>query len=405
MSGTEKRMNDILSQDIQVSDVVNQRLKDTYEILERRQEITGKKHSYKKSLRAAAAVAAIVCLAVPSAVYASVKAGVFDGMFGNTTKKSWEIIHKEVDNGKGGTTAVDIPSKEFVPVDESKADEQIGQWVMDEPIVKQIGEHTLTIESFVYDSSGAVMCYTLGRKGGVTALKADESTNVAKGAMFTDEVDFRFAVQFGAPQDEEFIFAGDNTYVDLEKSTDELFYCTSYMLWSDNLKEGDVPQLVITKYPDTLKEIYKLSPDTTGMTKEEAGDESLWKEYNEAMAKVETETIDLSDNGQIPVKTIDMGEKGRLVYSPISIRVDMSKGMGLSEEEAQDPCYMKHMEIKYKDGSSYVVSDSEELIENSGYVLGLTGQAGAWYKTVFNRLVDTDEIAEIIVNDVSFPVE
>ena len=141
------------------------------------------------------------------------------------------------------------------------------------------------------------------------------------------------------------------------------------------------------------------------MTKEEAGDESLWKEYNEAMAKVETETIDLSDNGQIPVKTIDMGEKGRLVYSPISIRVDMSKGMGLSEEEAQDPCYMKHMEIKYKDGSSYVVSDSEELIENSGYVLGLTGQAGAWYKTVFNRLVDTDEIAEIIVNDVSFPVE
>ena len=83
----------------------------------------------------------------------------------------------------------------------------------------------------------------------------------------------------------------------------------------------------------------------------------------------------------------------------------MSKGMGLSEDEAQDPYYMKHMEIKYKDGSSYVVSDSEELIENSGYVLGLTGGVGAWYKTVFNRLVDTDEIAEIIVNDVSFQVE
>ena len=40
-----------------------------------------------------------------------------------------------------------------------------------------------------------------------------------------------------------------------------------------------------------------------------------------------------------------------------------------------------------------------------GYVLGLTGGVGAWYKTVFNRLVDTDEIAEIIVNDVSFQVE
>ena len=326
-------------------------------------------------------------------------------MFGNTTKKSWDVVHKEVDNGKGGTTAVDIPSKEFVAVDEEKANEQIGKWVMDEPLVKQLGEHTLTIESFVYDSSGAVMYYTLGRKGGVTALRGDEDTNMAKGAVFTDEADFRFDVQCGMPEDENFIFTGENTYVDMEKSTNELLYCTSYMLWSDNLKAGDIPKLVITKYPDKLKEIEKLLPDVNGLSEEEMKDESLWKEYNEAMAKAETEIIDLSGKGQVPDKTIDMGANGCLVYSPISIRVDMSKGMGLSEDEAQDPYYMKHMEIKYKDGSSYVVSDSEELIENSGYVLGLTGGVGAWYKTVFNRLVDTDEIAEIIVNDVSFQVE
>lgn len=405
MRGTKKRMNDILSQDIQVSDLVNQRLKSTYEIIERRQEVAGKKRSYTKNLRVAAAIAAVVCLAVPSAVYASVKAGFFDGMFGNETKKSWDVIHTEVDNGKGGKTAVDIPSKEFVPVDEDKADAQIGQWVMDEPIVRQIGEHTLTIESFVYDSSGAVMYYTLGRKGGVTALRADESTNVAKGAVFTDDVDFRFNVQCGTSEEENFIFAGENIYVDMEKSTDELLYCTSYMLWSDNLKEEDIPCLVITKYPDTLKELNKLLPDTANMSKEEAADESLWKEYNEAMDQAETETIDLSGKGQIPDKSIDMGANGYLVYSPISIRVDMSKGMGLSKEEAQDPYYMEHLEIKYKDGSSYIISDSEDLVENSGYVLGLSGGVGPCYKTVFNRLVDTDEIAEIIVNDVHFPVE
>ena len=405
MRETKKQMRDILRQDVQVSDVVNQRLCDTYKILERKQESSGKRKYYGKNLRVAAAVAAIVCLAVPSAVYASVKAGFFEGMFGNTTKKSWDVVHKEVDNGKGGTTAVDIPSKEFVAVDEEKANEQIGKWVMDEPLVKQLGEHTLTIESFVYDSSGAVMYYTLGRKGGVTALRGDEDTNMAKGAVFTDEADFRFDVQCGMPEDENFIFTGENTYVDMEKSTNELLYCTSYMLWSDNLKAGDIPKLVITKYPDKLKEIEKLLPDVNGLSEEEMKDESLWKEYNEAMAKAETEITDLSGKGQVPDKTIDMGANGCLVYSPISIRVDMSKGMGLSEDEAQDPYYMKHMEIKYKDGSSYVVSDSEELIENSGYVLGLTGGVGAWYKTVFNRLVDTDEIAEIIVNDVSFQVE
>ncbi len=401
MRETEKQMRDILRQDVQVSDVVNQRLCDTYKILERKQETSGKRKHFGKNLHVAAAVAAVVCLAVPSMVYASVKTGLFEGMFGNSTKESWDVIHKEVDNGKGGKTPVDIPSKEFVPVDEEKADEQIGQWVMDEPIVKQLGEHTLTIESFVYDSSGAVMYYTLERKGGVTALEASEDTNVAKGAMFTDDVDFRFSVECGGREDAGFIFAGENTYVDMERSTEELFYCTSYMLWSDILKEGDIPKLVIQKYPDTLEEIYKLAPDTTNMSKEEAGDEALWKEYEEAMAKVQTETIDLSDKGQIPVKKIDMGANGCLAYSPIAIRVDMSKGMGLSKDEAQDPYHMKHLEIKYKDGSSYIVSDSEDLIENSGYVLG----ADVWYKTVFNRLVDTDEIAQIIVNDVSFQVE
>ena len=139
MKEKDRKMKEILGQDVQVSDLVNQRLCDTYKILERKQETSGKRKCKGKNLRVAAAVAAVVCLAVPSAVYASVKAGFFEGIFGNTTKKSWDVIHTEVDNGKGSKTAIDIPSKEFVPVDEEKADEQIGQWVMDEPVVKQIG--------------------------------------------------------------------------------------------------------------------------------------------------------------------------------------------------------------------------------------------------------------------------
>ena len=38
MRDTKKQMRDILRQDVQVSDVVNQRLCDTYKILERKQE-------------------------------------------------------------------------------------------------------------------------------------------------------------------------------------------------------------------------------------------------------------------------------------------------------------------------------------------------------------------------------
>lgn len=379
MRETERRMSDILSQDIQVSDVVNTRLQDTYEIIKERHETAGQKHTYRKNLHAAAA-AVIICCAVPTVVYASVKSGFFEGMFGNTTKKSTGVIHREIDDGKGGKVAVDIPSKEYVAVDEAKAEELMGQWVMDEPVTKTIGEHMLTIESFAYDRNGAMLYFTLEREGGVKALAGDEDTNLTKGAMFTDEADFYFCVDCG-----EDIFAGENIYVDTEKSTEDKLYCSDYILWSESLKEGDVPRISIEEYPCTRGELFTMSEE----------------EYQEASAKIRTETIELADKGQMPVTSIDLGENGYLEYSPMAISIDMSKGMGLSREEAQDPYYLKHLEIKYKDGSSYIISDKEQNIENSGYVLS----TDVWYKTAFNRLVDTNEIAEIVVNDRSFPVE
>ena len=60
MNRTEKQMKDVLSQEIRVSETVNQRLQETYEILEKRQKASGKRYSYKKNLHVAAAVAAIV---------------------------------------------------------------------------------------------------------------------------------------------------------------------------------------------------------------------------------------------------------------------------------------------------------------------------------------------------------
>ena len=75
--------------------------------------------------------------------------------------------------------------------------------------------------------------------------------------------------------------------------------------------------------------------------------------------------------------------------------------MGLSKEEAEDPYYLESIEIVYKDKESYVVCDKEKNAENSSYQLG----AGTYYKTVFNRLVDVDEIEKIMVNGVEFGVK
>lgn len=385
MGISEEKMRQILGKDIHVSELTDNRLQDTYRMLMNQSADERKKScykkSYKKNLRTAAAVAAILCFAIPGVVYASVKSGFFEGMFGNETKKSTGVIHREIDDGKGNKVAVDIPSKEYVPVDEEKAETMIGQWVMDEPITRKIGEHTLTINSFAYDKNGALMYFTLEREGGVTALTGDMDTNLTKGAYFTEDADFYFCVESATG-----VTGAENIYIDIEKSTEEKLYCSSYILWPEHLNDNDTVQLVINQYPGPSREL------DGAATKEE---ERTWWE------QTQTEKIALTDKGQIPVRCIDLGDDGYIEYSPVSILIDMSKGLGLSEEEAGDPYYMKHLEIRYQDGSSYVVSDDAENINNSGYVLG----TDEGYKAAFNRLVEPEQIAEIIVNEVSFPVQ
>lgn len=268
-------------------------------------------------------------------------------------------------------TGFRIPSREYVPVDEGKAEAAVGQWVMEEPVERTIGSHTLRIENFAYDRNGALMYFTLEREGGVTALSGDQETNLAKGASFTDESDFYFICETVNS-----VVGFDCIYIDTVKSTPDQIYAYSYILWSEALENDEIPYLRLDTYPCPRKEL---------------GED----------AEIITEKIQLTDKGQIPVEIIDMGENGHLEYPPVSLSVDMSKGLGLSTEEAMDSYHLKYLEITYRDGSNYIVCDKENDKENSSYSLG----SGTFYKTIFNRLVDTEAIEGIIVNDVRFPVE
>ena len=79
----------------------------------------------------------------------------------------------------------------------------------------------------------------------------------------------------------------------------------------------------------------------------------------------------------------------------------MSKGFGLTEEQAEDPYYNTYVGLRYKNGESYVISDDENSVNNTGYVMG----TGTWYKVMYNRLVDPEEISEIEVNGVKFVLQ
>lgn len=364
MNYSEKKLQDILKQDIQISETVENKIQDAYKRLPRQ---TPRR---RMNVRAAAAALAL-CIVLPAAAYASAKTEFFQAMFGNATKPSNGVLQKEVDTGKGTTTTVTLPSQEYVPVDETEAEGLIGEWVMDEPIVKVIGSHTLTIQNFAYDRNGALLYFTLEREGGVTALAGDEDTNRTKGAYFTEEADFYFTYET-----QNGVYGHSNIYIDTIKSTPDKMYGSAYILWVDTLEDGDIPCLALSTYPGPRKDL----PEDTDFS---------------------TEKIPLTDKGPIPTEVIDLGEQAYLEYSPISITIDMAKNFGLSAEEAADPYNVKYLAIHYTDGSSYVIYDQENNIANDGYVLG----SGTYYKTMFNRLVDTASIKEILVNDVTFPVD
>lgn len=391
MNYSEKEMREILNQDIQISDTVNRRLKETYKML--KTESNQKKQSpRRRKIPYAAAIATVItCLAIPGAVYAASNLDFFEAMFGNSTKQSTPAIETEVDTGKFNEdgspkmTAVTIPSHEFVSVDPQQAQALTGGGCMEAPIEKQIGDHTLRIENMVYDQNSAVIYFTLERSGSVTLLIGNEDTNVRKGAYFAEDRTYGFSFETTS----DMIFGCDNIYVDTEKSTSDKMHCTAYLVWSAPLSDGVFPQLKIEKYPFSMKEYMDMPVE----------------ESEQFYAQIETEEITLTDQKPIQVQRMDLGEKGCIEYSPISIGIDLAKGLGLTKEEAYDPGQQTYLEIKYKDGSSYVIHDSKNNIENSGYVLGGVGASETWTVTAFNRLVDINEIQEIIVNDVTFPVE
>lgn len=377
MKHQERKMKDLFGKKVEISNEVEERLESTYEILRSRSKSETKKQ-YKFPKVTVAAITAV--LMISTGVYASIRSDFFEGMFGNTTKTSTPAQPVSIDDGKGGTVDVIIPSKEFVDVDEERASELLRNYVLEEPIVKELGEHTLTVENFLYNELGGLMYFTLEREGGVTALAGNEDTNLAKGVNFTDEADFYFNVEIG-----EQIVGHENVYVDMQQSTAEKMYCYSYFLWSEEIDVQQKPYLFIQKYPCTRGEMDSMNEEE--LTK-------MWENTVE-------EKVTLTEKEAVPTKTLDLGEKGSLRISPFAMAFDIPKMFGLSGLGASSTLNVKHIEVQYKNRESYVVEDQNENINNTGYVIG----CDPYYKVAFNRLVDVENVKAVVINDIIIPME
>lgn len=308
---------------------------------------------------------ATICIVATVGVYAAVTHENFlSGAFGNSSRESVTSHIFMQDNGDKGDVAVQMPEREYVAVDIETAEKIIGNYIMDKPITKKIGEHTLTILSAVRDKNAMIMEFTLERKGGENALVYDKVTNAAKGAYISENADIMFYFKNGA----------DSIYVDIEKSTDEKLYCYEYVVFGKALEEGESPVLSITSADKPLSQLEDNEP------------------RNE-------DTLTIPVTKVVPSVKFISEKGGRLEVSTLGLNIDMSKGLGLKGGSSKDPGNIKSIRINYNDGTEYVVCDDNVM--NEGYACGF----GSMYRSVFNRLVEIDKIETIEVNGVIYKVE
>ena len=350
-------------------------------------------HSKKKAPRRyfmQAVAAAAACIVLPVVVYAAVThADFYRNAFGNAGRQSVSAHEEVLDDGKGGQLTVTYPEREYVPIDEEMAEALIGSNISAEPVEVQINDHKLTINSAVRDENAIVMEFTLECETGVTALNYSELDNEAKGAFMSEESTFSFRVDGTA----------ENIYVDLEKSTETCLHCYYYGLFvfDGPLADGKSPTLDITYADEPLVDIYMNEP-LDGSYMDESLDGTTDKSrIHEAQVAIPAEhTLDLL------TFTSDAG--GVLELSPISLSIDMGKGLGLTNLEAYDPIHLNTMSIHYTDGSSYQVYDKDGYVDNTAYMCGGCGAAQTEIMLLFNRLIDPSRIDYVEVNGLIYNV-
>ena len=325
--------------------------------------------------------AAAVVVASPFVVNAATGGELFNRLWGNEGKKNVET-HNEVvvedgkydDKGNPVTYEVTMPKIEYVAQNPEVAERLLAGKYTTEPVSTTIGDTTITVETVVRDGMGIVAAYTVERAKGVNCYVYSQEENEAKGAFFNEDQNIMFGFQEGHGK----------IWVDLEKSTDTKLYCYEYMFEDYTVFGSEFAKpitdhitLYCVEFNDTRTNIEK--------TLTEKGDTSYIKDEKSVV-------IPVAD--KLDSKTFTSANGGTVKISPIAMQWD-STGGEEPKGEALDSVTM--FKITYKDGSEYLVYEDDK-VASYGYICGTdTG-----FIALFNRLVDTDNVAKITINNMEF---
>ena len=330
-----------------------------------------------------AVAAAAIIMASPFVVNAATGGELFNRLWGNEGKKnvpSHQVTVVESgkidDKGNPVTQTYTMPKIEYVAQDPEVAARLLAGKYTTTPVSTTIGDTTITVETVVRDGMGYVAAYTVERAAGVNCFNYSQFDNEAKGAWFNEDQNIMFGFNEGVGK----------IWVDLARSTDTKLYCYEYMcdnyaIYGPDVQSPITDHITLTcqEYTDTRANIEKKN--------NEKGDTSYIKDSK-------TVTIPVAD--KLSSKEFKSADNGTIKISPIAMQWDSTGGKA-PKGEALDS--VKTLKITYKDGTEYLVFNDNTA--SYGYICG--NETG--FIALFNRLVDTDNVSKITINDSDFTLK
>lgn len=371
----EQRLQNILGQKLEVPDMINKRLEETYALVEDRRRPAGRRgvRPVRTALIAAAAAALLCGTAAAAYDYymrqsvPADKSQAAQGIVGGGLP-SWDEGQVY---GEDGRLEHSWYNRQTVPADPDQALALLGDYLPESGYRWQIEDFTLTVEGYVLDehTGTAKFYYTVEHPGGFPEGAVDWQHG------YLNYTANNLYVTFEPMSEGDFLSFGGRTYVDVERSTPEKLCLVD---------SGATPGTG-WKAEDGVRIIFSIPGEER---QEDVGGKHVISRDD---PRAEGE-LELPGVKSLPARTAADAATGRTVELSA---IGMTAYLGESE--------MGHrIEIEYADGTRYLVEDGPSNIDNGDYGLLIGEAPDRSIRKVFNRLVDPDQVAAVTVDGVRY---
>lgn len=368
----ERKLHEILGQDLEVPDMVNKKLQETYALVAQKQP-PAKGWGFRplRTVLIAAAAAALLCGTAAAAYDYYVRQNVtvdepqvVQGIVGGG-QPSWDESHKYDQFGNEQYH----PRREVVSTDPLQAQALLGNYLPECGYQWQIEDYTLTVEGYVLDehTGTAKFYYTLEHPGGF----GDGAVDWEHGLL--DKSICKVCVDFTALSGADELWFGEREYVDVARSTEEKLCIVTSAASSKSWKAEDALAVNFVVRGD----IHTVDGNTF------RDDDVL------------SAVLELPGLNSLPtVSAVDPVAGTAVELSAIGLKL-----------QCEDIDQVDYIALDYAADTRYVVWDEANHLDNSDYGMGYGEIPNMTLRMVFNRLVDPSQVTAVIVDNQRYEVK